>query len=75
MGEYKLPTMTKASMVLELMNKMEGEDKDYPLSYYVDAAKDYSTLEDAERCLIKTCPICYDDFPVHEVRETHLLTL
>jgi hypothetical protein len=68
MGEYKLPTMTKAAMVLDLMYKMEDdEDKDYPLSYYIDAARDYSSMEDAERGLIKQCPICYETRPVHEV--------
>ena len=68
MGEYKLPNMTKAEMVLELMYKMEDdEDKDYPLSYYIDAARDYSSMEDAERGLIKQCPICYETRPVHEV--------
>ena len=68
MGEYKLPNMTKAEMVLELMYKMEDdEDKDYPLSYYIDAARDYSSMEDAERGLIKECPICTETRPVHEV--------
>ena len=69
MGEYKLPTMNKAAMVLELMGQMEDEEeKDYPLSYYIDAAKVYSTLEDAKRCLIKECPICFGKFAVDDVR-------
>ena len=69
MGEYRLETTAKAAMVLDLMNKVEGGDADYPLSYYVDAAKDYSTLEEAERGLIKECPLCGDDnMPVHEVK-------
>jgi E3 ubiquitin-protein ligase RNF31 len=71
MGEFKLPTVAKATMALELMNKVEveGEDEeaDYPLSYYTDAAKDYATLEDAERGLIKECPICTLERPVHEM--------
>lgn len=69
MGEFKLETMDKAVMVLQLMNKVEVDPTaDYPLSYYIDAAKDYATLEDAEKGLIKECPICYLDWPVHEVR-------
>ena len=69
MGEFKLPTLTKAGMAVDLMNRVEVDDTiDYPLSYYVDAAKDFSSLEEAERGLIKECPICTLEFPVHEVR-------
>ena len=61
MGEFKLETTAKATMVLDLMNKVEDDGSDYPLSYYIDAAKDYPTLEEAEHGLIKECPICTDD--------------
>ena len=68
MGEFKLETMEKAQMVIALMNEIEVDASvDYPLSYYVDAARDYSSLEDAERCLIKECPFCFLSYPVHEV--------
>ena len=66
MGEFKLENKQKALMVINLMERMEEEDLDYPLSYYIDAAKDFSTLEDAERGLIKECPICIISYPVHE---------
>ena len=69
MGEYKLESTEKAAIVLGLMNTVEVDDTlDYPLSYYIDAAKDNSTLEDAERVLIKECPICVLSYPIHEVR-------
>lgn len=74
MGEYKLETKEKAEMVLELMGKVEVEGVgDYPLSYYVDAAKDYTSLEEAERCLIKPCPVCMENYPVHEVNALRIL--
>ena len=67
MGEFKLENKAKASMVIDLMDLMEDDTLDYPLSYYIDAAKDFSTMEDAERGLIKECPICTMSYPVHEV--------
>ena len=67
MGEFKLENTEKASMVIELMEKIEDEGLEYPLSYYIDAARDFSTMEDAERGLIKECPICTMSYPVHEV--------
>ena len=73
MGEFKLETTDKAVMVLELMKKVEvDDDSDYPLSYYIDAAKDYRTLEEAEKGLIKECPICEVELPVHEVVHIHV---
>lgn len=70
MGEFKLETTAKAMMVLDLMNQVEGdaESENYPLSYYVEAAKDFATLEEAKHGLIKECPFCGDEKkPVHEV--------
>ena len=72
MEGFKLETTDKAEMVLELMKKVEVDDySDYPLSYYIDAAKDYPTLEEAEKGLIKECPFCILDWPVHEVKYLH----
>ena len=68
MEEFNLESKEKASMVIELMDLMEDDDSDYPLSYYIDAAKLFSTTDDAERWLIKECPICTMSYPVHEVR-------
>lgn len=75
MGEYKLPSIEKAAMVLDLMNQFEVGEEDYPLSYYIDAARDFSTLEDAERGLFKECPICVVSYPVHEVRTVSISAL
>ena len=68
MGEFKLESTEKAEMVLKLIEDVEESgDHEYPLSYYIDAAKDYSCIDEARRCLIKPCPICAEDYPVHEV--------
>ena len=69
MSEYKFESTERAKMVLELMREVETDEyaQEYPLSYYVEAAKDYKTLEDAKRYLIKPCPICMEVYPVHEV--------
>ena len=69
MGEYKFENTERAQMVVELMKEVEADEhaQEYPLSYYVEAAKDYKTLDDAKRYLIKPCPICDVDYPVHEV--------
>lgn len=75
MGEFKLENKEKASMVIELMDLMEDDELDYPLSYYIDAAKDFSTMEDAERGLIKECPICTLSYPVHEASLSLSLSL
>jgi len=56
-------------MVFELMEEVEGDGHpNYPLGYYVEAAKDYDNIEDARQYLIKPCPICAEEYPIHEVR-------
>ena len=67
MAEYKLENTQRAEMVMALMEEMEEEGQDYPFSYYVDAAKDYKTLEEAKEKFIKPCPICGSGYPIHEV--------
>ena len=72
MGEYKLEN-TKAGMVLALMEELEGwGGGDYPLSYYVDAARDYSSLEEAQKYFIQPCPICFKTYPIQEVKHFSL---
>ena len=69
MGEYKLDNTEKANMVLDLMAEFE-EDSEYPLSYYIDAAEMFSSLEEAKKDLIdkkKECPICAESYLKHEV--------
>ena len=54
-------------MVFQLMEEVEADGGDYPLGYYVEAAKDYDDIDRARKYLIKPCPICGDQYPVHEV--------
>ena len=44
-----------------------NEDADYPLNYYLDAAKDFDDLKSASTFLNQECPICIDIYPIHEV--------
>ena len=70
MAECRLDSHDRAHMVFELMEEVEGDGRpNYPLGYYVEAAKDYSNIEDARQYLIKPCPICVEEYPIHEVRE------
>ena len=55
-------------MVLSLIERVEkGNDVDYPLNYYVDAAKDFNDIDAASDFLNKECPICTATYPIHEV--------
>lgn len=67
MAECRLETHEKAHMVFQLMEEVEADGGDYPLGYYVEAAKDYDDIDRARKYLIKPCPICGDQYPVHEV--------
>ena len=67
MAECRLETHEKAHMVFQLMEKAEEDGGDYPLGYYVEAAKDYKDIDEALKYLIKPCPICECQYPVHEV--------
>lgn len=62
MAEYKFKKF-RAEIVLGLI-----EDHDYPLNYYVDAARDFNDLDSARNFLNKECIICGDILPIHEVR-------
>lgn len=68
MAEYKFREKFRAEMVLGLMGQVEGNGGDYPLKYYVDAARDFDSLESAISFLDKECSICYMGYPIHEVR-------
>jgi len=67
MAECRLESHEKAHMVFQLMEEVEADGGDYPLGYYVEAAKDYRDIEKARKYLIKPCPICECQYPVHEV--------
>ena len=54
--------------MLQLIEEVEvDETMDYPLNYYVDAAKDFDDLASASNFLNKECPICILQYPIHEV--------
>lgn len=68
MAECDLSSMEHAEIAFQLMEEYEGDkDQDYPLHYYVDAARDFQDLEEARTFLNKECPLCFDIFPIHEV--------
>lgn len=68
MAEFKFEKESRAKMVLGLIEKVEIGGKEYPLHYYVDAARDFSDIEAALEFLDKECPICMMSYPIHEVR-------
>lgn len=71
MAEYRFREKSRAEIVLGLMNKVEQPDgPDYPLNYYIEAARDFDNLDAASNFLNKECPICFDLTPIHEVH-TH----
>ena len=69
MGEYKLEDQGRAELVIQLMNDAEKDSEaEHPLHYYIGAAKDYRTLEEAKAFLLRSCPICaLDNIPIHDV--------
>ena len=69
MAECKFATEEKANIVLQLLEETPPPDKgdDYPLQYFIEAAKDHGDFEKAKRFLIKECDICIVEYPVHEV--------
>ena len=70
MIECHLESYERAHIAFQLMEEMEEYGEDYPLSYYIEAAKDYNDIDKARKYLIKPCPICGDQYPVHEVSST-----
>ena len=72
MAECDFVDQSRAQIVLDLMEQVEGDEiSNYPLNYYVDAAHDYKNLKDASVFLLKDCPIqgfcAGDKIPIHEV--------
>ena len=67
MAEFRFQEQQKAKMVLELIELVEVDDQSYPLNYYIDAAKDFKTVDDALVFLSQECPICFLSYPIHEV--------
>ena len=68
MAEYRYKEKFRAKIVLDLLCEVEYEGgPDYPLNYYLEAARDFKDLESARNFLNKECPICGDLTPIHEV--------
>jgi hypothetical protein len=68
MAEYKFKECFRAETVLGLIKQVEGDQHaDYPLNYYVDAARDFGDLVSASNFLTKECNICMEVYPIHEV--------
>ena len=63
MAECRFRTTEKAKMLIDLLK----DKNEYPLTYYVDAAKSYNTFEEAQKYLNQPCPICDDHYPMDEV--------
>ena len=68
MAEFKFGTSEQAKIVLGLIENVEVEGANYPLNYYVDAARDFDNIEAALEFLNKECPTCSGLYPIHEVR-------
>ena len=65
-GECKFEDTERANIVVQLMNDL---DKDYELQFYVNAARDHKTYEEAKKFIIVDCPICMgDNLIVDDVR-------
>lgn len=67
MTECHLESYQRAHIAFQLMEEVEADGGDYPLSYYIEAAKDYNNIDMARKYLIKDCLICGDHYPVQEV--------
>lgn len=63
MAENKFKDSSKAKMLIDLLE----EKSDYPMKYYIDAAKHYDTFEDATNFLNQPCQICGDTFLMDDV--------
>ena len=70
MAECHLESYERAHIAFQLMEELEEYGGDYPLGYYIEAAKNCDNIEKARIYLIKPCPICGDQYPVQEVSST-----
>ena len=74
MTECRFDDEEIANIVLQLLEEVEGNgnaDVEYPLQYYVDAAKDHKELDKARNFLIKECNICLVEQTIHEVGDVY----
>ena len=68
MSEFKFHEAVKAQMVLDLIDLVEAEgDQNNPLHHYIQAVKDFNSVDEALAFLSKECPICYCHYSIHEV--------
>ena len=67
-GECKFEDTERANIVVQLMKHWEPDGvKDYELQFYIDAAKEHKTLEEAKKSLFVECTICLDQHMIHNV--------
>lgn len=68
MVEFRLE-LEKAKILIKLLEDTYDDDEylQYPLLYYIDATKSYSTFDDAFKYLHQPCLMCADDYPMDEV--------
>ena len=62
-AECKFRNTEKAKLLIRLLE----DNGEYPMRYYIDAASNYNTFEDAQRFLNQPCPICDLDYPMDDV--------
>ena len=63
MAECNIAEMERADIVFRLIEVAA----DYPLHYYVDAARDFKDFETAKNFLNQECLICMETYPIHDV--------
>ena len=63
MAENRFRSCQKAELLVQLLK----DRNDYPMRYYIDAAKNYDTFEDAQSFLNQPCPICGDTYLMDDV--------
>ena len=65
MAECGFDDEETANIVLQLLEEVEGNGyAEYPLQYYIDAAKDHKDLDRARNFLLKECDICIMEKPI-----------
>ena len=62
-AENKFTKRSKAELLIDLLH----DNPDYPMLYYIDAAKNYDDFEQARSFLNQPCPICGDTFLMDDV--------
>ena len=62
-AENKFKERSKAEMLIALLK----DKSDYPMMYYIDAAKNYNDFDQARSFLNQPCPICVETYLMDDV--------